>query len=185
MSYRKLTKIKKSLIRWDKIKLLVFDCDGVLTDGRIIYDSGGVESKNFHAQDGMGFMLLRQTEVQVAVITGRRSELLQRRCEDLKINHLFQGEANKLQCLTEFLQQLGFDFSNVLYMGDDWNDLLVMNNSAFSVCPADAPEKIRGLVDHVTTKAGGRGAVRECIDFVLAKKGLYEQAVQAYLDKIG
>lgn len=185
MRDKRLSKVKKPLVRWDKIKLLVFDCDGVLTDGGIIYDGDGVESKNFFAQDGMGFLLLRHTDISVAVITGRNSSILQRRCEDLKISHLYQGVANKLQCLRGLLKELDLDFSNVLYMGDDWNDLLVMINSAVSVCPSDAPERIRGLVDIVTVQPGGRGAVRECIDFVLEKKDLYEQAVQAYLDQIG
>ncbi len=184
MSYHRLTKVIKPHLRWEKIKLLVFDCDGVLTDGRIVYDNDGGESKNFHAQDGMGFLLLRKAEIKSAVITGRNSQILQRRCEDLKIDLLFQGIAHKLQCLKELLKELRLDFSNVLYMGDDWNDLPSMNSAAYSVCPCDAPEKLRELVDHVTAKPGGRGGVRECIDFVLENKGLYEQAVQAYLEQI-
>ncbi len=184
MSVKRFTKPIKSHLIWDKIKILIFDCDGVLTDGRIIYDSAGNESKNFDAHDGMGFMLLRQTDILSAVVTGRTSTVLQRRCEDLKINYLYQGVANKLEVVTKLLEELGLDFSNVLYMGDDWNDMKVMFSAAISVCPADATDEIKALTDHVTIHPGGRGAVRECIDYVLENKGLHEQAIQAYFTQI-
>lgn len=184
MSFNKLAKPAKPLLRWEKIKLLIFDCDGVLTDGRIIYDSAGNESKNFDAHDGMGFMLLRQTDVQTAVITGRNSPVLQRRCDDLKINHVFQGVQHKLQTATQLLLELGLDFDSVLFMGDDWNDLPLMFKAAISVCPADAMEGVKALSDLVTDHRGGRGAVRECIEYVLTSKGIYDQAVLKYLDQI-
>lgn len=184
MSYKKILKPHKPVLRWDKIDLLVFDCDGVLTGGRIIYDENGSEAKNFDAHDGMGFLLLRQTNIRTAVITGRKSDLLQRRCNDLKIDHVFQGVANKLECLKNLLAELDYDLSRVLYMGDDWNDIPVMFAAAYSVCPADAMDSIRELADHVTTRPGGRGAVRECIELVLSKKGLLDQAISDYLGKI-
>lgn len=183
MILKKISKPNRPILVWERIKLLVFDCDGVLTDGRIIYDSAGNEAKNFDAHDGMGFLLLRQTSILSAVITGRNSSLLERRCKDLKIGHLYQGVSDKLQCLTRLLEELQLDFANVLYMGDDWNDLQAMFNAAISVCPADAPSNIRQLADHVTTLPGGRGAVRECIEYVLHNQGIYEQAVLSYLNQ--
>ncbi|MBW6514573.1 MAG: HAD hydrolase family protein [Candidatus Syntrophosphaera sp.] len=184
MSFKKIIKPQKPLVRWDKIKLLVFDCDGVLTDGRIIYDSAGNETKNFDAHDGMGFILLRQTDIKTAIITGRNSSILQRRCEDLKVDYLFQGVADKLTCLKQLLDKLKLDFSNVLYMGDDWNDLGAMFSAAVSVCPADALANFRELADHVTVSSGGHGAVRECIEYVFENKGIYDQALQAYLKQL-
>ena len=184
MSFNKLAKPHKPLLRWEKIQLLIFDCDGVLTDGRIIYDSAGNESKNFDAHDGMGFMLLRQTDVKTAVITGRNSPVLQRRCDDLKIDYVFQGIQNKLAKAGELLQELGLGFDSVLFMGDDWNDLPIMFKAAVSVCPADSMEGVKALSDLVTKHPGGRGAVRECIELVLTGKGIHEQALLKYLAQI-
>lgn len=184
MSFNKIAKPNKPLLRWEKIKLLIFDCDGVLTDGRIIYDSAGNESKNFDAHDGMGFLLLRHTDIQTAVITGRNSPVLQRRCDDLKINHLFQGIQNKLDQANQLLQELNLTFDNVLMMGDDWNDVPLMFKAAVSVCPADAPEAVKELCDIVMKNHGGRGAVRECIDLVLNNQRKYDQAVIKYVEEI-
>ncbi|MDP2173915.1 MAG: HAD hydrolase family protein [Candidatus Cloacimonadaceae bacterium] len=184
LSSKRMQKPYKTKLNWDKIKLMIFDCDGVLTDGRIIYDNNRLESKNFDAHDGMGFILLRQTEVMAAVITGRSSTLLEQRCADLKIKHLYQGVASKLTKTEELLKELGLCFENVLYMGDDWNDIPVMFKAAISVCPANAAPDIKGLSDYVTSHEGGRGAVRECIELVLINKRLIETAVTAYLDEI-
>lgn len=184
MSYKRLNKPHKQIVRWDKINLLIFDCDGVLTDGRIIYDSAGIETKFFDAHDGMGLFLLAHTDIKTAVITGRSSASLQRRFEDLKIDYLYQGIANKLQKVKELLAELQLDFCNVLYMGDDWNDMNVMYQAAISVCPGDAMPEIQAMVDKVTTRFGGRGAVRECIDMVLENKGIHEQTIQAYLNSV-
>ncbi len=184
MSHDKLGKPTKPLVRWEKIKLLAFDCDGVLTDGRIIYDSAGVESKNFSAQDGMGFMLLWGTDIQTAVITGRESSLLQRRCDDLKVPHLFQKIPNKLKVAEGLLTELGLGFNNMLFMGDDWNDIPLMQRAAVSVCPANAPNSVKALCDIVTNAGGGHGAVRECIEYVLVQKGIFDEAVLKYLARI-
>ncbi|MCB5225035.1 MAG: HAD hydrolase family protein [Candidatus Cloacimonadaceae bacterium] len=184
MSYEKLVKPTKAMVYWEKIKLLAFDCDGVLTDGRIIYDSAGGESKNFSAQDGLGFMLLWGTDIQTAVITGRESDLLKRRCQDLRISHLFQKIPNKLQIAQGLLKELGLGFNNMLFMGDDWNDIPLMNRAAVSVCPANAPESVKALCDVVTKAKGGHGAVRECIEYVLTRKGIFEEAVLKYLARL-
>ncbi len=184
MSFSKLAKPHKPLLRWERIKLLIFDCDGVLTDGRIIYDSAGNESKNFDARDGMGFLLLRQTDIQTAVITGRNSSVLQRRCDDLKINHLFQGIQNKLEKATELLRELNLTFDNLLVMGDDWNDVPLMFKAAVSVCPGDAPESVKELCEIVTRNHGGRGAVRECIELVLNQQRKLEPALLKYVEQI-
>ncbi len=175
--------IKKS-VNWNNIKLMIFDCDGILTDGKIVYGGEMLESKNFCAHDGMGFALLRQTSIIPAVITGRTSKALLRRCEDLQIKHVKQGVKNKLAATNEFLGELGFSMNQAVYMGDDWNDVPVMLQCAFSVCPADAMPEIARISEYVTHRPGGFGAARECIDYVLKCMGLYEKAVLSFLDEI-
>ncbi len=174
----------KRPVTWSEIKLLVMDCDGVLTDGRIIYGANRQELKHFHGHDGMGFLLLRYTEIKTGIITGRSSEALSRRCEDLRIEHLFQGVQNKLQCLDDLLQELHLEYKNVVYMGDDFNDVPIMRKVAFSASPADGIVDVQKLADWVTPNKGGYGAVRDLINFILTHKGIYEKTVKLYLEDI-
>lgn len=172
----------KRPVDWAHIKLLILDCDGVLTDGRIIYGDKGLDLKHFDAHDGLAIMLLKYTEIELAVVTGRSSEALSRRCKDLQIDLLFQGVSCKLECVEKLLQDLELDFDNVVYMGDDWNDILCMRRAALSVCPSNALPDIQKIADLVTEKPGGHGAVRELVNLILHKKGIYERAVMSYLD---
>ncbi|NLK49633.1 MAG: HAD hydrolase family protein [Candidatus Cloacimonetes bacterium] len=181
---KKYEKPLKTRIRWDRIKLLIFDCDGVMTDGRIIYGNEGQELKNFCAQDGMGFMLLQHTDITVAVITGRESEALTRRCKDLKIQYVYQKISNKLEQTKELLAELKLDFDNVLFMGDDWNDIPTMCHAAVAVAPANVQRDVAVYADYIMVSSGGHGAVRECIDLVLNNMSIYEQTVVSYLNKI-
>ncbi|HNW24743.1 MAG TPA: HAD-IIIA family hydrolase [Candidatus Cloacimonas sp.] len=187
MMYNKkaLTKPIKRLVPWNDIKLMVFDCDGVLTDGRFIYGSTNLELKHFHGHDGLGFKLLQKTDIIISVISGRGSEALERRCKDLNITYLFQNVANKLQCLDNLLKELNLIYTNVAYMGDDWNDVPVMQKVAFSAAPADAQPDVAKIVDWVSEFKGGQGAARDMINYVLTRKGIYEKTVLAYLDSIG
>jgi len=140
----KLTrKIGKAHVDWDAIKVVVFDCDGVLTDGSIILSGEYNDVKRFCAQDGMGIYLLIQAGLIPVVITGRKSIALARRCEELHIQHLFQGVPNKLVVIDQLLSQLEMKWRDVAYMGDDWNDIPSMAKAAISACPADAPQRIR------------------------------------------
>jgi 3-deoxy-D-manno-octulosonate 8-phosphate phosphatase (KDO 8-P phosphatase) len=180
-----LTKPIKRLVPWNDIKLIVFDCDGVLTDGRFIYGSTNLELKHFHGHDGLGFKLLQKTDIIISVISGRGSEALERRCKDLNITYLFQNVANKLQCLDNLLKELNLIYTNVAYMGDDWNDVPVMQKVAFSAAPADAQPDVAKIVDWVSEFKGGQGAARDMINYVLTRKGIYEKTVLAYLDSIG
>lgn len=171
----------KRPVDWHRIRLLILDCDGVLTDGKIIYGTAGMDIKHFDAHDGMGFMLLRMTDVKVAIITGRSSEALISRCKDLHIEHLFQGVSDKLGCMNDLLDELGLSQDQVVYMGDDWNDAACMRRVAFSAVPANALPEIKKIADHVTQAYGGHGAVRELINYILTKKGTYEKAVLDFL----
>ncbi len=184
MEYAILQKKDKPDVFWQDIKLVIFDCDGVLTDGKIIYSGEVLESKHFNAHDGMGFGLLHRGGLISAVITGRTSEALSRRCNDLFIQHVLQGVQNKLKVAQDLVNQLGLSWNQVAYMGDDWNDIPVMQSAAYSFTPCDAPSEIRKLADYVTPHAGGDGAVRDCIDFILYQKGLYEKVAAQYLQEI-
>jgi 3-deoxy-D-manno-octulosonate 8-phosphate phosphatase (KDO 8-P phosphatase) len=177
-------KPSKRPVAWREIKLLLLDCDGVLTDGRIIYGQQGQELKHFSARDGMGFMLLKYTDVIAGIITGRSSEALQKRCDDLHIEHLHQGVRNKLHCIDELLATLHLDYKNVVYMGDDWNDVPVMRKVAFSATPADAHADMHKIADWVTPHNGGHGAARDLIDHILMHKGIYEKTVKQYIEEI-
>lgn len=179
-----INKVHKTPVKWPEIKLLMLDCDGVLTDGRIIYAGAELELKNFDAHDGMGFNIMRYTDIKVAVITGRNSVVLERRCRDLKIEYLYQGVAHKLSKANELLAEINLSWSNVVYIGDDWNDVPAMRKAALSFAPFDACEDIKRQADMVCALPGGRGAIREVIDLILHKQGRYEQTVSAYLADI-
>jgi len=168
----------------NKIKLVCFDCDGVLTDGRIIYiqtESNSIlEQKNFSAKDGMGIMMLNRVGLIPAVITGRSSEVLKQRCQDLRIKHLYQNIENKAEKMQELLDKLGLDWENLAYIGDDWNDYKILTRSGFAATPNDGDEAIKPFVDLVTKRKGGKGAVREVIDLILDAQGLYEKAIEHF-----
>jgi len=121
--------------------------------------------------------------LQVAVVTGRTSEALTRRCKDLNISLVFQGVSKKLLCVEKLLADQGLDWDNLVYMGDDWNDVLCMRRAALSACPANALPEIQKIADIVMEKTGGHGAVRELVNLILQKKGIFERAVMSYLDR--
>ena len=161
-----------------KIKLLILDNDGVLTDGKIIYNNQQVESKNFSAKDGLGIRLLQQTEIKLAIITGRTSRILEKRCEDLDIKQLHQGIRNKLKRTNKLLSELQLSWENVAYLGDDWNDYPVMKRCAISATPSDAFDEIKERVDIVLQRKGGEGVVREFIELILKEKGIFDGTVE-------
>ncbi|MDP8219851.1 MAG: HAD hydrolase family protein [Candidatus Stygibacter frigidus] len=169
---------------YNKIKLIILDCDGVFSDGRIIYDDHRVESKNFSAKDGMGIMLLKIADIKVAMITGRKSQVVLQRCQDLKFDFVYQGVWRKLPIAKEILAELGITWENVAYMGDDWNDYPVMKHAALSSCPADAFEDFKKTVDYVCIRKGGRGAVREFVEFILKHQGRFEDVLKKLIDNL-
>jgi len=179
-----MNKTEKPPVNWADIKLIIFDCDGVLTDGKIIHGGENLDIKSFHAHDGLGFNLLQMAKIVSAIITGRSSDALIRRCKDLQISNFCQGAAKKLFAAQKLLNKYRFKWSEVVYMGDDWNDIPVMQKVAFAVCPADAMPEIKELSDMVTERKSGDGAARELIDYVLYQKGIYEQVVEKYLKEI-
>lgn len=153
-----------------KIKILVMDVDGTLTDGKIYMGNEGELMKAFDIKDGYGIAhMLPKMGMIPMIITGRKSRILEHRCKELKITELYQGIEDKDSVLGEIIKEKGLDFENVAYIGDDLNDLPCMRQVGLTACPADACEEIREQVDYVCHRRGGCGAVREFIEF-LAKK---------------
>lgn len=164
------------------IKLLLLDVDGVLTDGRIIYDNDGGEYKAFDVKDGHGLKLIQRAGIQVGIITGRESEVVARRAAELGIEILYQGAKVKLDPFHEILSQLGLEPKEVAYVGDDVVDLPVMNKVGFSATVADGVDDIKPYVDYVAERCGGRGAVREICDYLLKKSDRWDSVAARYFE---
>jgi 3-deoxy-D-manno-octulosonate 8-phosphate phosphatase (KDO 8-P phosphatase) len=167
----------------EKIKLVVLDVDGVLTDGKLLIGSDGVEYKNFNVKDGMGISLARYHGIKFAIITGRQSESVSIRSKELNIDYVYQKISYKIEVLSTLIQSLGINIEEVCYMGDDINDLPVMKQVGLSFSPNDAVDLVKDSVDYVTKQNGGQGAVREALDFILSKQTDYKQLVSDYLNK--
>ena len=149
------------------IKLIVLDVDGVLTDGSIIYDSEGREYKIFNVKDGYGIVTAVRRGIKVVVISGRNSPIVERRCRELGITEIFQGVSDKLKVYEEVKEKYGLKDSEVAAMGDDIPDIPILERVGFSGAPADAVPEVKKVVKLVTSLPGGKGAVREFIDYLL------------------
>ncbi len=167
------------LERLARVRLLVMDCDGILTSGVLLYAAAGEALKDFHARDGLGLMMLRKAGIARAVITGRESAMVSRRCGDLRFEAILLGRFDKIAALDEVLAATGCALADTLYMGDDLLDLPPMMRAGLAVTVPGAPEEIGAASDLVTRAAGGRGAVREVCDLVLKSQGRYGAAIQA------
>ncbi|CAM5211886.1 HAD-IIIA family hydrolase [Oligella ureolytica] len=154
------------------IELVVLDVDGVLTDGSLYYTANGEGQKRFHALDGHGMKMLIQSGVQVAMMTGRQSEITNRRAAELGIPHLLQNVRNKGKALTELCQELNIDLNNVAFIGDDLIDLPAMQRVGLALSVPNAPIYIQQAAHWVSQLAGGQGAAREHCDMILASQGL-------------
>jgi len=163
-----------------KIKLLLLDVDGVLTDGRIIYDSLGNELKAFDVKDGHGLKMIQRAGIKVGIITGRSSEVVRRRADELGIEILYQGALQKLKPYREILAQYNLTDDQVAYVGDDIVDLPILQRVGFSATVADAVPDVLPLVDYVATRDGGRGAVREICDLLLRAMGSWDELTARY-----
>ena len=151
-----------------KIRLVAFDVDGVFTDGRFYLSNAGVESKAFHTQDGFGVRQLLAAGIDVVVISGRRSDAVEKRMAELGVIHVLQGCGDKVAALDRIIADLGITPAECAYVGDDIPDLPLLNHVGVSVAVANAVSELRRQCDISTSAAGGRGAVREVCDLVLA-----------------
>ena len=168
--------------RAKRIRLLVLDVDGVLTDGGLYYDPLGEVSKRFHVQDGLGIKLAQAGGNEVAAITGLESEAVRARLEQLGIKRRQMGHAKKLPFLQEMANELGFDITETAFMGDDWVDAAVMRRVGLALAVANAQPEILSLAHWVSTREGGRGAVREAIAFILTAQGKYASLWRKWCD---
>lgn len=167
--------------RAKKLKLMAFDVDGVLTDGSLYFTPGGDEIKVFSSLDGHGLKMLQSSGVLLAIITGRKSPMVEKRAANLGISLVRQGVEDKRAVLLELLAELGLTADEAGYMGDDVVDLPILRACGFSATVADGHEFVRRHVHWVSRSGGGRGAVRELCDFILAAQGHYDRLMASYL----
>jgi len=163
------------------IEMLVMDVDGVLTDGTLVINADGSESKFFNSMDGHGIRMWQRAGLKVALISGRASEPTQLRAEQLQIEYVFQDCHNKLPVFEELLKQLGLSPDKASYIGDDLTDLPVIRYAGFGVAVANAVDEVKQYADYVTTRTGGRGAVREVIEYILKNSGRWQKLMARYL----
>lgn len=163
-----------------RVRLLILDVDGVMTDGRIIIDDAGLESKHFDVKDGHGLKILMRYDIDVVLLTGRKSRVVDHRAADLGITEVHQGIRNKLEVFTAILEGRKLAPEETAYVGDDIVDIPLLRRVGFSVAAADAVPEVRGAADYVTNHAGGRGAVREVCEMILKAQGLWTEVAARY-----
>jgi 3-deoxy-D-manno-octulosonate 8-phosphate phosphatase (KDO 8-P phosphatase) len=163
-----------------KIKLLLLDVDGVLTDGRLYYGNSGDELKAFDIQDGLGIKLLQRGGIKVGIITGRTSSLLKRRAQELDIQPLIQGREDKLTALNELLEDMDITLEEIAFVGDDLPDLAVLRRVGLGITPANGNHILASQALWQTKKSGGNGAVREVAELILNVQGKMEALLATY-----
>ena len=162
-----------------KIKMLVFDVDGVMTDGSITYDENGVEYKTFNAKDGHGVIRIRNSGFITAIITARNNGTVQHRAKNLNFTELYQGRKYKLPALEELMEKYDLKYENVSYMGDDLPDICILEKVGLACCPADAVKEVQEICNFKSSFGGGKGAVRELCDFILDVQGIEKEYIIA------
>jgi 3-deoxy-D-manno-octulosonate 8-phosphate phosphatase (KDO 8-P phosphatase) len=162
------------------VRLMAFDIDGVMTDGRLYFSPQGDEMKTFFSRDGLGLKMLARSGVKLAIITGRDSPIVARRAENLGINLVFQGVEDKRGTMARLLESEGLAFAQAGYMGDDVVDLGVMSACGFSATVPDCHKAVRQIADYVARAPAGAGAVREVCELLLQEQGNFDAALAAY-----
>lgn len=163
-----------------KIKLVVFDVDGVLTDGRIIIGDDGQEYKAFHSRDGHGMKLLQYTGVEIAIITGRTSKTVEHRMNGLGIKHVYQGKRIKLPVFEQLIEELGLSAEQCAYVGDDWVDLSIMSKVGLAVAVQDADPVVKKHAHWITPAKGGHGAAREVCELIMEGQGNLQDQIERH-----
>ena len=163
-----------------KIKLLLLDVDGVLTNGKLYYGNQGEEVKAFDIQDGLGIKLLQKQGIQVGIITGRSSALVQRRADELGIAPVVQGREDKLTALNELLENMDITMDEIAFIGDDFPDLAVIRRVGLGITPANGTAPLAAAALWQTNRSGGDGAVREAVEMILEAQGKWQNVLAAY-----
>ena len=164
--------IEKLVEKARKIKIMAFDVDGVFTDGSLTFGEDGSEYKTFNAKDGQGIVCVEKAGLITVIITARNSGTVEHRAKNLGITELHQGVKYKLPVLEEIMKKHNCTFENVSYMGDDLPDICILEKVGLSCCPNDAVDEVRNICDFISSKNGGRGAIRELCDFVLRSQNI-------------
>jgi len=172
--------MKEILERAKKIKLIVFDVDGVLTDGSLFYGDQGEEYKAFYSKDGLGMKLLMRTGVHIGIITARKSQLVKHRMDSLGIEHLYQGRLDKLNAFDDLIQKLDLSYEQTSFVGDDVVDLPVMNKVGLSITVDDAHPMVKEQAHWQTPLPGGRGAARNACELIMQAQGTLEEQLNSF-----
>ncbi|HTH75157.1 MAG TPA: HAD family hydrolase [Trinickia sp.] len=165
--------------RASRVKLMIFDVDGVLTDGSLMFTAQGDYMKSFNSMDGHGLKLLGEAGIQTAIITGRRSDIVLARAQELRISHIYQGVADKVSAFVELMREANVTAEQCGYMGDDWPDLGVLTRCGFAAAPANAHPDVIARAHWVSESRGGQGAAREVCDALLRAQHRYEALLAA------
>jgi 3-deoxy-D-manno-octulosonate 8-phosphate phosphatase (KDO 8-P phosphatase) len=166
--------------RASAVRMIVFDVDGVLTDGSLFYDNHGEEYKAFNSRDGHGIKMLRASGVETGIITGRTSQIVLHRARNLGIGHIHQGAEDKLVALQHLLKEVGLSPEQIAYMGDDVVDLPVMNRCGLAITVPDAPVEVKARSHVITVAAAGRGAAREACELIMRAQGTWAAQLALY-----
>lgn len=169
--------MSKNIKDLKKIKLLVIDVDGTMTDAGIYYDDNGNEIKKFCTKDAAGFFALKQAGIKIMVLTGRECPAVTKRMNELKVDIIVQNIKDKMEYLNRFLKNEKLEMKHIGYLGDDLNDLAGMKLAGFSGCPADACDEIKQIADYVSPVKGGYGAVRDIICYFLRNRDQWEEII--------
>jgi 3-deoxy-D-manno-octulosonate 8-phosphate phosphatase (KDO 8-P phosphatase) len=173
--------------RAKNIKVLIFDVDGVLTDGQIFVIPNshgyGVEAKGFSAHDGLGISLGRLGGLRIGIITKRQSQTVTIRANDLKLEFIYQGQSHKMIAISEILEKTGYTLDQLAYVGDDIIDLPVLRQCGLAIATANARQQVKSVAHFVTPNPGGFGGARDAIDFILSAQGTLEKVIEQYLDE--
>lgn len=167
--------------RAKSIKLVIMDVDGVLTDGRIVYDNFGDELKSFDVQDGLGAVLLSWAGIKTAIVTARKSRIVRRRAKETKVAHLYMHVTDKINIYYKLLKKYSLGHENVCCIGDDLNDMPMMKKAGFAVAVPNAVDQIKQSAHYITERHGGRGAVREVSELILKSQGKWEDITRRWL----
>ena len=173
--------MKDILAKAAQVKLVVFDVDGVLTDGSLFIGDDAQEYKAFHSRDGLGMKLLRKSGVEIGIITARTSEVVKHRMQNLDIEHVYQGRLEKLPALEELLAKLGLSFEQTAYVGDDVVDLPVMRQVGLAIAVQDAHPLAKQHAHWQTPNEGGKGAARDICEFIMEAQDTLDEQMKPYL----
>jgi 3-deoxy-D-manno-octulosonate 8-phosphate phosphatase (KDO 8-P phosphatase) len=174
---------KLAIAKAKNIRLLLLDVDGVLTNGSLLYSGHSEESKAFNTQDGFGIRLLREAGIDTGVITARKSEVVARRAAELKMRYIYQGMANKSEAFKDISNSSGLRPFEIAYMGDDWLDLVLLQQVGLAIVPANGVREVKEIAHFVTARAGGEGAVRDACDLLLEAQNLVAGLLQKYRNR--